>query len=369
MLRSITARKWKMHTPWGPLAGLDLSGHDLAERILAADKHQLAEGLVVECLFDQIVSSIPATSAQVLALDVETVIVDPRRNIGRWLAFVWARTKSSGLGRYLCALGKGFDTYLLEFSAGAFHAARMEEGRRVSDYQPLPALMSTLSGGRYTPFQVDTSVRDTNRQRQAFWGFLSEYYGKNLGERVVLPRLLINCAIQPYFRSVWNLDRAFVSGDRIWLFEIKHKFPMDRSSLGFGINDGELRMLHRLAASGIGCLHTILAKPYWSKDVGSMYLLNDLAMRARAGLIAKVLDARETTAILKGAAGTSGTHTSINGASSLKFRTMPASGFSRLGVLSDAPASLAASMAGLMLGNRPPDVTDAWLRSLRAPRP
>ncbi|MTV41407.1 hypothetical protein [Duganella radicis] len=355
-----------MITPWGPLAELDLSEHDLAARILAADKHQLVEGLVVECLFDQIVSNIPSYYTQVLALDVETVIVDTRRQTGRWVAFVWARTREPGLGRYLQSLGKGFDTYLLDFSGDTFLAARVRNGQRVSDYGPLPDLMRNLSGGRYTPFEVNTSVRNTNRQRQAFWGFLSEYYGKNLASRIVLPRLLINCAIQPYFRSLWNLDRVFVSGDDIWIFEIKHKFPIDRNGLSFGINDGELRMLDRLATSGISCLHTILAKPFWSKEVGSMYLLNDLAMRTRAGLIAKVLDAAQTAIILKGSAGTSGAHTSINGASSIKFRTMPADQFCQLGVLSDTPAALAANIVEVMLRHESPKVNEAWLRSLRA---
>lgn len=355
-----------MHTPWGSLAELDLADHDLAARILAADKHQLIEGLVVECLFDQIVSGIPSASAEMLPLDVETVIVDTSRVTGRWVAFVWARTKRAGLGRYLRGLGKGFETYVLDLRGGTFLAAKIHDGHRVTDYRPLATLMHALSGGRYTPFEVDTSVRDTNRQRQAFWGFLSEYYGKDLADRIVLPRLLINCAIQPYFRSLWNLDRAFVSGDDVWLFEIKHKFPFNQNGLHFGINNGELRMLNRLAASGIRCLHTILAKPFWSKDVGSMYLLNDLEMRTRAGLIAKVLDARQTAAILRGAAGTSGAHTSINGTSSLKFKSIPASDFCRLGVLSDPPASLATHMIDVMHGQKMLGVDDTWLRGLRA---
>ena len=96
-----------------------------------------------------------------------------------------------------------------------------------------------------------------------------------------------------------------------------------------------------------------------------MYLLNDLEMRTRAGLIAKVLDARETAAILRGAAGTSGAHTSINGTSSLKFKPIPASDFCRLGVLSDPPASLATHMVDVMRGQKILDVDDAWLRGLR----
>jgi hypothetical protein len=356
-----------MHTPWGPLAELNLSEHDLAARILAADKHQLIEGLVVECLFDQIVSGIPSTSTSILSLDVETVIVDTWRVTGRWVAFVWARTKGPGLGRYLQRLGNGFDTYLLDFNRDTFLAAHVRGGQRVSDYRPLAAVMHDLSNGQYTPFRVETSVRDTSRQQQAFWGFLSSYYGKNLADRIILPRLLINCAIQPYFRSLWNLDRAFVMGDDVWIFEIKHKFPLDRNGLHFGINNGEVRMLNRLAISGIQCLHTILAKPFWSKEIGSMYLLNDLEMRTRAGLIAKVLDVEQTTAILRNIAGTSGPHTSINGRSNIKFRTVPASAFCRLGVLSDAPTSLSANIIEVMLGRKMPDVDNAWLRSLKAP--
>lgn len=366
MLQTNILRQQQMHTPWGPLAELDLSEHDLAARILAADKHQLIEGLVVECLFDQIVSGIPSTSAQILSLDVETVIVDTWRVTGRWVAFVWARTKGAGLGRYLQRLGNGFDTYLLDFSGGTFLAAHVRDGQRVSDYRPLSTVMHTLANGQYTPFQVETSVRDTNRQQQAFWGFLSNYYGKNLADRIILPRLLINCAIQPYFRSLWNLDRAFVADDDVWLFEIKHKFPINRNGLHFGINDGELRMLNRLAVSGIRCLHTILTKPFWSKEVGSMYLLNNLEMRTRAGLIAKVLDVEQTTAILRGTAGTSGMHTSINGKSNIKFRTIPASDFCRLGVLSDAPTSLSANMVDVMDGKQTLHVDNAWLHSLRA---
>src|SRR5580765_6863255 len=54
-----------------------------AAEILSSDKHQLVEGLVVECLFDQIVSSVPVASQDVVALDVESVVVDTGRSIDR----------------------------------------------------------------------------------------------------------------------------------------------------------------------------------------------------------------------------------------------------------------------------------------------
>lgn len=360
-----------MHTPWGELKDLDLLDHDLASEILSADKHQLVEGLVVECLFDQIVSNIPATSGRkVIALDVDSVIVDTRRANERWLALVWARTMGEGLGRYLRALEKRFVPFLVTYDRGEFFAVRIRNGKRDGMPQSLHELMADMSGGRMTPFRVDASVKDRTRQQRAFWGFISDYYKENLWDRVILPRIFINCAIQPYFRSVWNLDRIFITGERensdVWLFEIKHKFPMDRRILQFGINDGELSMLAMLAGSGIRCLHTVLVKPYWTKEIGSMYLLNNLNMRQRAAVIAAVLDDDATARILSGQSGRSGAHTSITGASDLKFKTIVATEFKRLGVLSDAPTDVATKMAAVMMGQAADTVEDLWLRRLRA---
>lgn len=48
-----------MQTPWGWLANLDLTSLDLCRKIISSDNHQLAEGLVVESLIDQIYERIP----------------------------------------------------------------------------------------------------------------------------------------------------------------------------------------------------------------------------------------------------------------------------------------------------------------------
>lgn len=355
-----------METPWGELASLKLTDHDLAEKILSADKHQLVEGLVVECLFDQIVANVPKASGQnVIALDVDSVVVDTMRKDDRWLCFVWARKKTEGLGRYLLALEKCLTPYLVTYSDGEFMVTRVRGGKQERPARPLPELMLELSGGKKTPFRVDGSVKNRTRQRQAFWGFISEYYQDSLGDQVVLPRILINCAIQPYFRAVWNLDRIFVVDDVVWLFEIKHKFPIDRNGLHFGINDGELGMLEMLAGAGIRCLHTILVKPFWSKDIGSMYLLNDLNMRTRAAIIAAVLDGPTTARVMGQRSGRSGAYTSITGSSGLSFKSISAVDFKELGVLSDSPLEVAAKMSAVMAGTQSVQVCDDWLRRLR----
>lgn len=266
-----------MKTPWGNLHEINLEDPDLAYSVLSTDKHQLVEGLAVECLFDQIAENFCTVSGcEVFPLDIESVVVDTNRQNDRFLCFVWVRKMSPGLGRYLLALEKCLSPYLVTYSDGQFMAVRVRNGKREGQQQPLPELMAALSGKNFTPFRVDPSVKNRSRQQQAFWGFISNHYQGKLGKKVILPRILINCGIQPYFRSVWNLDRIFVIDNDVWIFEIKHKFPMDRQNLSFGINDGELGVLNRLASAGIRCLHTILVKPYWSKNLGSMYLMNDL---------------------------------------------------------------------------------------------
>lgn len=357
-----------MRTPWGELSDLDVSDTRIAAEILAADKHQLIEGLVVECLFDQIVSALPARAGVPLTpVDVESIIVDTRRSKERWIVFVWARTRGPGLGRYLRALEKQAVPYLLELVNGEFLVSRVENGAKLGHSEILSDLMHRLSGRRYAPFEVASSVRDSKRQLQAFWGFISGYYQHRIGEQVVLPRLLINCGIQPYFKAVWNLDRVFVADDQVWMFEVKHKYPMDQGELRFGINEGELGVFAMLAEAGIRCLHIILVKPQWSKEVGAMYLLNDLAARTRVAVIGAELDKQRIGRIKRGQTGRSAAHTSITGSSQLTFRPFAAAELSRLGVLSDAPEAIAEKIAALLLKGDAGQLSDSWLRELRMP--
>ncbi|MBP0598994.1 hypothetical protein J8I26_12805 [Herbaspirillum sp. LeCh32-8] len=357
-----------MKTPWGELRDLDLANHATAAEILSADKHTLLEGLVVESLFDQIVANVPSVSGEkITALDVESVVVDTQRSQERWIAFVWVRNKSAGLARYLARLSTIFTTFLVNYEDGEFFAVRMNGAVRVGEPQLLSELMTELSGKPYSPFKVNTSVRDSLRQQQAIWGFLFTQYRDRVGERVVLPRLFINCAIQPYFQSVWNLDRVFVIDKEVWIFEIKHKFPMSSwRGLSFGINDGELQVLSKLADAGIKCLHTILVKPYWTKNATSMYLLTDLEIRDRAAVIATVLDRNTLDEIGITSSSTAGRHTSVNGESSVKFKSIDLGKFSKLGQFSDPAREIASNMSALMDGGSRTIASADWLKSLRA---
>ncbi|WP_156368625.1 hypothetical protein [Duganella sp. Leaf61] len=180
-----------------------------------------------------------------------------------------------------------------------------------------------------------------------------------------MPRILINYGIQPYFRAVWNLDRAFIYNRQIWLGEIKHKFPFGRE-LSFGMNIGELEVIERLTSAGIQCLHVILVKPLWSKEVGSMYLLNNLQMRSRAALVACALSQESASRIFPVDAAVSGSHTSFSGTGHLKYRKARVTHFSLVGNMGEPTYTLAEALAKLMRGCALPAVTEECLRRYRA---
>ncbi len=355
-----------MQTPWGELRALDLADHELCRTILAGEKHQLAEGLVVEGLFDQIFDDVPAHLHGAVLLDADTAIVDTQRPGDRWHAFVWTRSRQSGLGRYLAALGNRFRVWLVETDRPltGFFAREYQGGRLSQNVWPLDRLMGELSGRQPAYLSVTADVRDAKRQQQSFWGFLSGQHGPALGERIILPRLFMNYGVQPWFRAVWNLDRILVYGDQIWLLEIKHKFPFGRNALTFGLNTGELGVITRLGEAGIRCLHTIVVKPIWSKEVGAMYLFNDMRMRSRAALIGVDLSQSVTAAMMAGRRGSSAGHTTFTGMGALSYYPLNAALFSRLGMLSDSPSYLAANIAALVHGTQLDRVDDRWLRNL-----
>lgn len=364
-----------MWTPLGPLDTLDLHDHDLCAELLAYDKHQLVEGIVFESVFDQYVAAMEeASSRTVRAIPVETATVRlpaSGEGVPAYGAFVWAKSKTEGLGRFLKALEVHYRVWLVEWSANrqGFNATPVSDGRRDGFASPLDAVCADVSD-RATPSYetVDGRVRNPQRIKQSVWGYLSSHYGNRLGTDVVLPRIFINWGVQPWFGSgVWNLDRILLHGDGLWHMEIKHKYPMERSGkLSFGINDGELLQIDALLRCGLRSLHVVTVKPFWDKLAGSMYLLADLGARSRAAILATELTADLVSAALKGRGGRSGPPTSLDGRSSVHFRSFEASQFRRIGLLSDSADSVARGLVGHMSdGPLPPPVTDTGLRTLR----
>ncbi|WP_440225326.1 hypothetical protein ACQQ2N_08730 [Dokdonella sp. MW10] len=357
-----------METPWGRLADLDATNRELAFTILSYDKHQLLEGLVVENTFDQILQPLTeAAPTSMQRLDIETIIVDTRRKAARRLALIWTRSLTfPGLGRYLQALERVADVHLIEFRENEFFATKCSAGKRAGEPTPLQDMLALLSGRRPIFQQADLTVRDADRQRTAFWGYLADTYkGDRLWKELVLFRLLVNFGVQPFFRSVWNLDRICLFGDRLWMLEAKHKFPFGKDALRFGINDGELNMMRLMNEAGVSTLYALVVKPKWSKEVGSMYLHSDLRMRSRALIIGKIMDSSAIEAAERTLGGRSPAHTSLTGTCTLSYKYVPADGFCLIGSLADRQEELSRKLFELVRSRDGQKVSDEMIRAQR----
>jgi hypothetical protein len=363
-----------MQTPLGSLRDLDLSDHEVCRGILEFDKHQLVEGLVFESFFDQYLMSLPEVSAGTMhSLGVDTAVVRlPRKTApgnGDLGAFVWARSKVAGLGRYVAALSARMPVWLVEYDEadGEFLAAPMKGRRRQAPRRPLQELAASVGDGRKPVFEeVSRQVRDRNRINQSFWGYLSERHAEDLSSSVVLPRIFLNWGIQPWFRYVWNVDRIFLHNEQLWHLEIKHKFPMHRDGpLSFGMNNGELRLIGTLTECGLRSFHAIIVKPFWDKSSGSMYLLNDLKARAQAAVIGREVTPEAVRDALSSRGGISGAHTSFGGRSKVAFRPFPASSFHRFGLLGGDHTQVARRIFSHMTQADQPACQDSDLRRLR----
>jgi X-X-X-Leu-X-X-Gly heptad repeat protein len=327
----------------------------------------LVEGLVVENTFDQILRPLAQTTEHSFTLlNIETVIASQN---GERYAFVWARSRQIGLGRYLQALGKVAYVFFVELIGGDFLAAPVHDGHPDLEKRlPLTDVAHQISGRQPNVREVHLSVRDAAKHKSAFWGFLSNVYGGSLWDKVILPRLFINHGLSPYFPQVWNLDRVCLYRDQLWLLEIKHKFPFGSHSLCFGINEGELQNISLLHEAGIQCLHALLVKPIWKKGTSSMYLYNRRDLEHRVAAIAMNLG-RRAAHVLSTKARVAPRHTSVGGESEVWYYLLNARDFAYMGTLADSSATLADGIQKLIDGKSLETIKDATLQSMRAEEP
>jgi hypothetical protein len=352
-----------METPWGPLRSLDFEDANLASKIIETDKDTLVEGLIVENTFDQILAPLSQMeTAPLVVLDIETIIA---ATDGRRYAFVWPRSRQPGLGRYLQALQRVMTVFVVELQEGEFLATPFEQGAlNRTKRQPLTDAAQQISGSRGRVRPVDLSVRDAGRLKGAFWGFLSAVYKERLWEKVLLPRLFINHGLSPYFGQVWNLDRICLYRERIWLLEIKHKFPFpSREGLRFGINEGELQNVEALHRVDIQCLHAVLVKPVWQKGASAMYLYNNRDLQQRVAVIAMNLG-KASRQILGTRARVAPRHTSVGGNTEVRYYPLRPDNFSYIGSLTDSTEALGKGLCAALDGEKLPPVADSMLKTL-----
>lgn len=93
--------------------------------------------------------------------------------------------------------------------------------------------------------------------------------------------------------------------------------------------------------------------------------IGSLPLKERAVLIGLELDMPRVAAMLGGRQGISPEHTTFSGNGELRYRSLAAADFRRIGVMSELHGDLAGKLALTLAGNPLPPVTDQWLRELR----
>jgi hypothetical protein len=372
-----------------PLAQLDVTDPATLRKLLLADKMQLTEGLVGEYLLDRIIDRMhehllsqtaDADSApEPLShgrSDTETFIISPQEKNPKWIACIFSRDDDNDplLLQYLRALRSAFEVILIRWHDTHPHLrARSFEPEHADSEEALSLRMQRLSGlGDRRTFTPAGKGQGSQRHKDAC-RFLIGRYGDQLLKRVVLPRIIVNSGIQPWFTHVWNIDRVMLIRNCLWAFEVKHKYPFgeDPGPFRFGINDGQLLIMQRLAACHIHYAHLILANPYWDIDAGASHLATgEKEAYERTELIAKTLDDPTLGKILRRKRYYAPDYTRVSEkGGQLAYRRLSATEFTDLGKLGVRGARrLGEQLANFLAGEPLPRLTDELLLERRIVR-
>lgn len=353
-------------TSVGPLADLDIDSVDQLKSILAQDKTRMLEGLVIERVFQQYLGSL--ASRGIVTLPISLVRAKRRKSRqGVW--WIWDHGGAAADADVLQQrLEMGSEESVIQCLYDSeqrnFLVKRWKER---SNFPLQQFLLKKRKLSEPVFLAPDESVKDQLRAESAFWSGIFGHDARRLFNDVVLHRLFKNCAIQPFFDYLWDIDNLVRLPCGTFLqLEVKHKYPYQgRRGLRFGINRGQLLAMKELASRGINTLHLIMVKPRWIKDTGTTYLLQNGAERKRVMMIAHYLDQESIEQALHQERGWSSREESWTGQTQVTNGVIPVSKFQLLGTPDD-PFDQVAHNIGLAMTNQlDSPVTDELLKSNR----
>lgn len=359
-------------TPFGYLRDIPLDSiEQLKEMLVQSDKSTLLEGLVIEAVFNEYLGKLSARGIDILPVAlVRTLTVKKRpkkKYVNCW--WVWDHSEAGQAAAELCSVlapSPGQDEFLFDCYYDELNRDFFIKRWRDQTVIPIQSFMQEKRRMSALQFKRPTnSVIDENRSLQAFWAGIPSLCSDDLFKHVVLHRLFKNCAIQPFFDGVWDIDSlARLSDESLIQLEVKHKYPhMERPSgrLSFGINVGQLYVMQDLERRGIKTLHMILVKPIWEPKVGLGALLNRIGDRKNVLLLAKLMDAGALREIRSRRSWQTGVEQSFTGEDEQKVHYVGASEFQLLGTLDDPVEMVAGNIALAATGALNQPVTDQLL--------
>lgn len=310
--------------PSGELSQIDIQSPDDLISLLAYDKHQMLEEIIVEGLFRKYFRYLEASGIAILNIDLIKAKHNGRQPV--WLLWDYGRTNAI-VSRIESGLLRSLRTNVLQCRySEPDRDFYFNQGFR--DCAPNESIRSYMMRKRKLPHplqspQLAAEVRDTNRRRQAFWGGIQGLFGDRLFDEIVIHRLFKSFVVQPFFRYLWDVDNlALMPDERPLQLEVKHKHPFvanDRR-LYFGINNGQLTIIDELSRSGIDTLHMIMVKPFWTHEKSTGYLTQDPTLRKNVLFLACYLNKDRIRRLRSAVSSTSPERTSFSGYTRLTFK-------------------------------------------------
>ena len=321
-------------TPLGPLDRLETGNWEVQKDLLSMDKHRLLEGLAIEGTMNSIFQQMPTLGATPLPLSLLRTAQRGKPDL--W--WIWNHSPGEpGANKLfemleqknpkrvvLCDYDENQHDFIITRyfkRTGESIQKRLMNQRRVKDpdfVRPAPLL------------------QEVERVLTAFFRIKDGSYDRDMFNDVVLHRLFKNCAIQPFYHYLWDIDTILeLPNGRLVQVEIKHKFPGGRDTLFFGLNDGQVKTMLELARCGIDTFHINVVKPYWDSNTSTGYLLNDPSIRNNVLVVGHYLNQEKLEGLVKAKSGSSGKSESLYGNKGQNFKSIPVTDFVRIGTLNE----------------------------------
>lgn len=341
-------------TPFGKLSELELDSDDVLYQFLHADKHQLLEGLFYESILSEIFLNLEKFDITMVNGEVVKAIYN---SDGKWKeACWWVSVDGTDNSELVALLNKKFN--VLEFSYDEekrnFHILRwygtkgtvtdIKENTSIQDYLKKARNFSEVNFS-----EVSKSVRDNNRSKEAFFKGLKALYGDEVFKKLVVPRLLKNFAISPFFSGVWDVDNIVrLNGARYVQIEVKHKYPISEGNeFYFGINNGQVNVINDLTFLDVDTVHLILVKPNWN-DVESTVKYAKQQEARKVLLVATYIDRKKADEISKSRTFESPPKTNFDGKRPLKYKRVCSDNFHLIGTLDEPKVKLAEKISAFI---------------------
>jgi hypothetical protein len=263
---------------------------DQLTSVLLHNKASLLEGMVFESVLDR--KLFRHAPSEIQCIPCHAIATTPLREGGRYCVFVWFITPTVHGALLKQNLSTRYEVHEVFFDETNLEfVVSLQSGA----LEPLEQFLQRETGRQPLIEARAENQEDTGRKLNSVFGYLGLPQMGDPFREAILPRVLKDFRIEPYFQGCWDLDRFFALDGSIWTVEVKHKYP---SSEGFfSLNKGQAYQAKSLISCGIRYVHLIFVKPFWEKGHSSIEYLVNQDLAPHIAIIGSVFSRQSITAL------------------------------------------------------------------------